>query len=64
MIKRKNVWLLGLLVSLAFAASIYAQGEYRGRWSVLAKRTWMGATTTIIFALGGQTGSGAPCECA
>jgi hypothetical protein len=32
MIKRKNVWLLGLLVSLAFAASIYAQGEYHGHW--------------------------------
>jgi hypothetical protein len=32
MIKRKNVWLLGLLVSLAFAASIYAQGE---RWTYL-----------------------------
>ena len=35
MIKRKNVWLLGLLVSLAFAASIYAQGEYGGRWTYL-----------------------------
>jgi hypothetical protein len=35
MIKRKNVWLLSLLVSLAFAASIYAQGEYRGRWAYL-----------------------------
>jgi hypothetical protein len=37
MIKRKNVWLLGLLVSLAFAASIYAQGEYRGRWAHLGE---------------------------
>jgi hypothetical protein len=35
MIKRKNVWLLGLLVSMAFAASICAQGygeHDRGEW--------------------------------
>lgn len=37
MIKRKNVWLLGLLVCLAFAASIYAQGGYRGRWAHLGE---------------------------
>lgn len=45
MIKNKNVWLLGLLVSLAFGASLYAQGygdrddrdrgNYRGRWTYL-----------------------------
>ncbi|MDP9338018.1 MAG: hypothetical protein M3P45_04035 [Acidobacteriota bacterium] len=47
MIKNKNVWLLGLLVSLAFGASLYAQGygdrddrdrdrgNYRGRWAHL-----------------------------
>ena len=43
MIKNKNVWLLGLLVSLAFGASVYAQGygdrdrddRYRGRWAYL-----------------------------
>ncbi len=37
MMKRNNVWLLGLLVSLAFAASMYAQGEYRGRWARLGE---------------------------
>jgi hypothetical protein len=43
MIKNKNVWLLGLLVSLAFGASLYAQGygdrdrddRYQGRWAYL-----------------------------
>lgn len=44
MIKNKNIWLLGLLVSLAFGASLYAQGygdrddrrgNYGGRWAYL-----------------------------
>ncbi|MEQ1473015.1 MAG: hypothetical protein ABLQ96_04295 [Candidatus Acidiferrum sp.] len=44
MIKNKNVWLLGLLVSLIFGASLYAQdrddrdrnrNNYRGRWTYL-----------------------------
>ena len=44
MIKNKNVWLLGLLVSLIFGASLYAQdrddrdrnrSNYRGRWTYL-----------------------------
>ena len=48
MIKNKNVWLLGLLVALAFSASLYAQGygdrddrdrdrdrDYGGRWTYL-----------------------------
>jgi hypothetical protein len=32
MINRKNVWLLGLVVTLAFGMSLYAQG---GRWVYL-----------------------------
>jgi hypothetical protein len=44
MIKNRNVWLLGLLVSLAFGASMYAQGygdrddrdrDHHGRWAYL-----------------------------
>ena len=36
MMNRKNVWLLGLVVALAFGASLYAQDrDYGGRWTYL-----------------------------
>ena len=71
MIKKKNVWLLGLLVSLAFAASIYAQGygdetemiDTEGDGRTLETRTWMAARITTISALAAQTESCAPFNC-
>lgn len=59
MINRKNVWLLGLVVALAFGASLYAQDRDRndgGRWTYLGNAHVDGAQDHDNIRVGHQDG--------